>query len=182
MKSKILFLFLVGLIFLSCEKKEKSIFEEDTTLKENITEPRKEGSHVRMLVESETPMQLSLYYASPGDESYAEDRRINVNHTGGGVEVVDFELKTDELPIKLMLDFNTDKLTKGARLRGLEVENKSYNFSFEDNDLASIFNFSENIKSKQSGIYEFVEIDGKFNPYLQSTPFYTKRVELESKK
>ncbi len=165
-KNLSIFLFFL-IVLICCSKKNKTFLEQ-------------ENFKLSFVVLSPVKNNFELFYSLEDSLGFSEERKLteSVNVKNKKIE---FILPTNKIPKNIRLDFPNNKnyVGKTVIITDFVIEYKGQTINLENEDLNLFFTRNEFVKGNKPGRYVVQQYEGRFDPYLLSTPYFKQRLKLE---
>lgn len=179
---KKIIILLVLFVFISCKKNDKKEEHRDKKPEmENIVNDNIFKLVLNIKIEEDD--KLEVYFAGIDPEiGYNANERVSKIVKGkNNFQNIEFLLPKDILPYYFRID-----LGDGAYKQKSPIEIKSVTIYLNKNKIVvndtlinSFFEPNMYLESVNNGVFNRNEIEGKYDPYLESKPVLNKRIEIE---
>lgn len=141
---------------------------------------RLEDTFVKIRLKSLNDERIQLFYTSSEKESFNNELRILKKISGSNeFQNINFEIPKTTKPIKFRLDLGENQLETPIFIQNIEIENGKTSIEVDNETLRRFFKPNIYLKTYDFKKFERKKINGKYDPFLISTPLLDKKIHLE---
>lgn len=177
---KILKFIIIGCFLFSCVN-EKSDQNISNTI-ESSTKMEKDNSirvYLKVKVMEDDKFQL-FYISEPLKGKYEPKDRIQKNVEGKNeFQTIVFQLPEDILPYKFRIDLGEKGHETSIEIDHIEIKLNKNKILIDSTTIHRFFQKNIYLDSGDEKIFSRKKVSGKYDPFLTSTAFLIKKIELE---
>lgn len=141
---------------------------------------RFEDTFVKIRLKSLNDERIQLFYTSSEKESFNNELRILKKISASNeFQNINFKIPKTTKPIKLRLDLGESQLETPIFIHNIEIENGKTSIEVDNETLHRFFKPNIYLKTYDFEKFERKKINGKYDPFLISTPLLDKKIHLE---
>ena len=165
---------------MSCgqEKQAKKAQDNNSTVSETLND---DIFRIIMDINIAENDRLQLFYKdSEQDESFSVEKRIVKRIKGNeGFQTVTFELPPKNLPYAFRIDLGEMSNETSIIVNEIRIELNSSELVINNKTLNRFFTKNLYLETDDNRVFLRKKINGRYDPFLISTPFLIKKIELE---
>ena len=124
--------------------------------------------------------RIQLFYVDDmPDGAFSAEKRIAHNVKGSNsAQKINFTLPHKPFPFKLRLDLGENNIQSAVKINSIELKYNSDSIFIENSVLEYFFHPNIYLE-KVDSVYLRKTLNGRYDPFLVSTPLLEKKIELE---
>lgn len=124
--------------------------------------------------------KFQLFYVDDSSEGKYNINKRTVTYVNGKNEFqsVEFKLPANVLPRKFRIDVGENNYETAIDIKEIEIKFNNNLIKINDKVLERFFQPNQYLKKLKNN-YMRIKIDGRYDPFIDSTPLLIKKIELE---